>query len=179
MEARAVGHYKRVTAYTIAMARKMGLSKEEIGVIARGAFLQDIGTTAIRDDIVRKRDKLTDEETAILREHCHLGYKMISRIPSLAESAEIVYSHHERYDGLGYPRRLKGNEIPLGARLVAVANSLDAITSYPSYRHAQSFDLARKEIDLGSGRQFDPQIIEVFLEMPAKIWEDLRKDLEI
>jgi putative nucleotidyltransferase with HDIG domain len=168
------GHSRRVTVYTIAIARKMGLSKEEISVIARGAFLHDIGKMAIPDGILLKSGKLTDDEMAIMREHCYRGYKIISRIPFLAEAAEIVYSHHEHYDGLGYPRGLRGGEIPLGARLVAVANTLDAIISDLPYRPAQTVEAALKEIELWSGRQFDPQIVTAFLEMPDNIWKDLR-----
>jgi putative nucleotidyltransferase with HDIG domain len=168
------GHSRRVTAYTIAIARKMGLSKEEISVIARGAFLHDIGKMAIPDYILLKPGKLTDDEMAIMREHCYRGYKIISRIPFLAEAAEIVYSHHENYDGLGYPRGLRGDEIPLGARLVAVANTLDAIISDRPYHPAQTVEAALKEIELWSGRQFDPKIVTAFLEMPDNIWKVLR-----
>jgi putative nucleotidyltransferase with HDIG domain len=167
-------HSKRVTAYVIAMARKMGLPKEKINVIARGAFLHDIGKLAIPDDILRKPGKLTDDEVEIVRQHCYLGYKIISRIPFLAEAAEIVYSHQECYDGGGYPRGLKGKEIPLGARIVAVANTLDSMTSDLPYRAAQSFSSASEEIQRWSGCQFDPQMVKVFLEMPDNIWEDLR-----
>lgn len=176
--AEAKGHSKRVTAYTIAIARKMGLPKEEITVIARGAFLHDIGKIAIPDDIVRKPGKLTSDEAKIMLEHCFLGYKIISGIPFLAEAAEIVYSHHERYDGSGYPRGLKGDEIPLGARIFAVADTLDSITSDLPYREAQSFDDARAEIVRGAAHQFDPEIVSTFLDMPENIWEDLRKDID-
>jgi len=112
-----------------------------------------------------------------MREHCYRGYKIVSRIPFLAEAAEIVYSHQERYDGLGYPRGLKGEEIPLGARIFSIADTLDAMRSDRPYRPAQPFEAARKEIELWSGRQFDPEIVKVFLEMPENIWEDLRKDI--
>src|SRR4030088_534677 len=176
-DAETEGHSRRVTAFTIAIARKMGLAKEEINVIARGAFLHDIGKMAIPDAILLKPGKLTDDEMAIMREHCYRGYKIISRIPFLAEAAEIVYSHQERYDGQGYPRGLKGDEIPLGARMFSIADTLDAMTTTRPYRPAQSFDVAREEIKLWSGRQFDPQIVKVFLEMPENIWEDLRKDI--
>jgi putative nucleotidyltransferase with HDIG domain len=176
-DAETEGHSKRVTAFTIAIARKMGLSREEIRVIARGAFLHDIGKMAIPDEILNKPGKLTDEETAIMREHCYRGYKIISRIPFLAEAAEIVYSHQERYDGLGYPRGLKGNQIPLGARIFAIADTLDAMRSNRPYRAAQPIEAAREEIKLWAGRQFDPEIVKVFLEMPDNIWEDLRKDI--
>jgi len=139
--------------------------------------LHDIGKMAIPDDILRKPGKLTEDEMAIMKEHCFRGYKIISRIPFLSEAAEIVYSHQERYDGLGYPRGLKGDEIPLGARMFSIADTLDAMTSDRPYRPAQSFQAARKEIELWSGRQFDPQIVKIFLEMPDNIWEDLRKDI--
>jgi putative nucleotidyltransferase with HDIG domain len=170
-------HSKRVTAFTIAIARKMGLPKEEINVISRGAFLHDIGKMAIPDKILHKPGKLTDDEMAIMREHCYLGYKIISRIPFLAEAAEIVYAHQERYDGLGYPRGLKGDEIPLGARIFALADTLDAMRSKRDYRDAQTIQAVRKEIELWSGRQFDPKIVKVFLEMPDNIWEDLRNEI--
>jgi putative nucleotidyltransferase with HDIG domain len=171
------GHSRRVTAYTIAIARKIGLSKEEIDVIARGAFLHDIGKIAIPDDILGKPGKLTVDEMAIMREHAYLGYKMLSKIPFLAEAAQIVHAHQERYDGSGYPRGLKGEEIPLGARIFSIADTLDAMTMDRPYRPAQTFEAARKEIELWSGRQFDPLIVRVFLEMPDEIWKDLRKDI--
>jgi putative nucleotidyltransferase with HDIG domain len=171
------GHSRRVTAYTIALARKMGLPKEEINVIARGAFLHDIGKMAIPDEILYKPGKLTNEEMNIMREHCYRGYKMISRIPFLAEAAEIVYAHQERHDGLGYPRGLKGDEIPLGARIFSIADTLDAMTADRTRHPALTVEAARKEIELWAGRQFDPKIVDLFLEMPDNIWEDLRKDM--
>jgi HD-GYP domain-containing protein (c-di-GMP phosphodiesterase class II) len=171
------GNAKRVTAYTIGLARKMGLSKDAIGPIARGAFLHDIGKMSIPVHILTAPGKLTDDEMAIMREHPFRGYKIICGIPFLAEVAEIVYSHHERYDGQGYPRGLMGKQIPLGARIVAVTNTLDSITSDLPYRSAQTLDTAIKEIERWSGRQFDPQIVEAFLAMPPNIWKDLLKDL--
>jgi putative nucleotidyltransferase with HDIG domain len=176
-DAETEGHSKRVTAFTIAIARKMGLPKEEIDVIARGAFLHDIGKMAIPDAILLKPGKLTKEEMEIMKEHCYRGYKIISRIPFLAEAAQIVYAHQEHYDGQGYPRSLKGDQIPLGARIFSIADTLDAMTVDRPYRPAQSFEAARKEIQLWAGRQFDPRIVKVFLEMPDNIWEDLQKDI--
>jgi putative nucleotidyltransferase with HDIG domain len=170
-------HSRRVTAFTIAIASKMGLPKEEIKVIARGAFLHDIGKIAIPDEILNKPGKLTDDEMAIMREHAYSGYKMLSKIPFLAQAAEIVHAHQERYDGTGYPSGLKGDQIPLGARIFSIADTLDAMTMDRPYRPAQSFDAARKEIERWSGRQFDPRIVKVFLEMPDNIWEDLRRDI--
>src|SRR5206468_11645463 len=123
------GHSKRVTAYTIALARAMGISPAEIKVIARGAFLHDIGKMAIPDDILRKPGKLTPEEQELMREHCTRGYHMLRKIPFLSEAAEIVFAHQEHFDGTGYPNQLRGAEIPIGARIFAIADTLDAITS--------------------------------------------------
>lgn len=172
------GHSKRVTAFTIAIARAMGLSAERIRVIARGAFLHDIGKMAIPDAILRKPGPLTDEERAIMREHCYRGYQMLRKIPFLTEASEIVYSHQEKFDGTGYPRQLKHEEIPLGARIFAVADTLDAITSDRPYRAAQSIWAAREEIVRFEGSQFDPAVVRVFCEMPETIWEDLRKEID-
>ncbi|HZD93326.1 MAG TPA: HD domain-containing phosphohydrolase, partial [Candidatus Sulfotelmatobacter sp.] len=115
--------------------------------------------------------------TEIMREHCFRGYHMLKKIPFLFEAAEIVYSHQERYDGTGYPRGLRGNEIPLGARIFSIADTLDAITSDRPYRAAQTIQVAREEIERFAGRQFDPEVVRVFLEMPDTIWEDLRKEI--
>ena len=176
-DAETEGHSRRVTAYTIAIATKMGVPKEEIKMIARGAFLHDIGKMAIPDAILFKPGKLTPEEIVVMREHCYRGYQMVKKIPYLADAAEIVYSHQERYDGTGYPRGLKGDEIPLGARIFSVADTLDAITSNRPYRAAQSDSAAREEIKRWSGRQFDPEVVQTFLSIEEHIWPDLRKDV--
>ncbi len=176
-DAETEGHSRRVTAYTIAIAKKMGLQNEEIRIIARGAFLHDIGKIAIPDAILNKPAKLTPDETELMKEHAYKGYQLVSQIPFLAEAAEIVYAHQEKYDGTGYPRGLKGDQIPLGARIFAVADTLDAMTMTRAYRAAQSFQAARAEIKAWSGRQFDPGIVEVYLEMPDSIWEGLRNDI--
>src|SRR5437660_2554604 len=177
-DAETEGHSKRVTAFTIAMARAMGLSPDKIRIIARGAFLHDIGKMAIPDAILRKPGPLTRDETAIMQEHALRGYQMLRKIPFLSEASEIVYSHQEKYDGTGYPRGLKGEEIPLGARIFSVADTLDAITSDRPYRPAQTFAAARTEIMKFSGRQFDPDVVKVFLAMPSNIWEDLRREID-
>jgi putative nucleotidyltransferase with HDIG domain len=174
-DAETEGHSKRVTAFTIALARAVGLPKEQIAVIARGAFLHDIGKMAIPDAILRKPGKLSPEEVALMREHCHRGYHMLKKIPFLQDVAEIVYAHQEKFDGTGYPRGLKGEEIPLGARLFSVADTLDAMMSDRPYRPAQPFEAARKEISRWSGQQFDPEVVKVFLSMPEQIWVDLRE----
>jgi len=177
-DAETEGHSRRVTAFTIAIAQKMGLPKDDIRIIARGAFLHDIGKMAIPDKILTKPGKLTADEAEVMKEHAWYGYKIVKNIPFLSEAAEIVYSHQERYDGTGYPRRLKGEAIPLGARIFSVADTFDAITSDRVYRPKQTAEAARKEIELWSGRQFDPRIVEVFLGMPDDIWDDLRKNID-
>jgi putative nucleotidyltransferase with HDIG domain len=171
------GHSKRVTAYTIALARAIGINPAEIKVIARGAFLHDIGKMAIPDEILRKAGKLTPEEQEAMREHCTRGYQMLRKIPFLKEAAEIVFSHQEYFDGNGYPNGLRGNEIPIGARIFAVADTLDAITSDRPYRKARSFDAAREEILRYSGTQFDPSVVEVFLKIPNELWHELRSEI--
>jgi putative nucleotidyltransferase with HDIG domain len=171
------GHSKRVTAYTIALARAMGISPGEIKVIARGAFLHDIGKMAIPDEILRKPGKLTPEEQEVMREHCARGYQMLRKIPFLSEAAEIVFSHQEHYDGSGYPSGLHGAEIPVGARIFAIADTLDAITSDRPYRVARTFDAAREEILRCSGTQFDPAVVEVYLRIPNELWLELRTEI--
>jgi len=171
------GHSKRVTAFTMVIARAMGLPPEQVDVIARGAFLHDIGKMAIPDKILNKPGKLDPDEIAIMREHCFKGYQIVKKIPFLREACEIVYSHQEHFDGSGYPRGLKGNEIPLGARIFSVADTLDAIISDRPYRPARSFGEARKEIQVWAGRQFDPEVVDVFLKMPDDIFEDLRREI--
>lgn len=171
------GHSKRVTAYTIALARAMGISPAEIKVIARGAFLHDIGKMAIPDEILRKPGRLSLDEQQVMREHCTRGYNMLRKIPFLAGAAEIVFCHQEYFDGSGYPGGLRGEEIPIGARIFAVADTLDAITSDRPYRRANSFDAAREEILRCSGTQFDPAVVETFLKIPNELWQELRSEI--
>src|ERR1700723_1957489 len=169
------GHSRRVTAFTIAIARAMGVPRESVNTIARSAFLHDIGKMAIPDKILNKPGKLDADETAIMREHCFKGYQIVKKIPFLKEACDIIYSHQERFDGSGYPRGLKGKEIPLGARIFSVADTLDAITSDRPYRAARSLTVARQEIKDWAGVQFDPEVVEVFQQMPDEIFEELRR----
>jgi putative nucleotidyltransferase with HDIG domain len=159
------------------LARAMGIDAAKIKVIARGAFLHDIGKMAIPDEILRKPGELTPNEQEVVRKHCVHGYNMLSKIPFLKDTAEIVLAHQERYDGSGYPKGLKGDEIPIGARIFSIADSLDAITSDRRYRLARSFDVAQEEIQRCSGTQFDPEIVEQFLKIPNQIWCDLRSEV--
>ena len=168
------GHSRRVTAYTIALARSMGIDHADMKSIKHGAFLHDIGKMAIPDAILLKPGRLDPGELATMRRHCLLGFQIVRKIPFLREAAEIVFSHQEHYDGGGYPRQLRGDEIPLGARIFAVADTLDAITSDRPYRPGSPFSSARNEIARCSGTQFDPRVVDAFLAVPLKVWEELR-----
>ena len=176
-DAETEGHSKRVTAYTLALGRAVGLSEPQLRMVGRGAFLHDIGKMAIPDVILRKPGKLTEEERTIMRTHSELGYHMIRKIPYLREAAEIVYAHQECFDGSGYPRGLRGEEIPMGARIFALADTLDAITSNRPYRQANTIAAARKEVLRCAGTQFDPALVDVFLATPDSIWQDLREGI--
>jgi len=176
-DAETEGHCQRVTAFTITIAKAMGVDKGLLRHIARGAFLHDIGKMGVPDSILRKPGPLTDEERAIMRKHCEIGYAVLERIPFLKEAAEIVLSHQECYDGSGYPRGLKGEQIPLGARIFAVADTLDAMISDRPYRKALPIGVARDEIRRYSGRQFDPRVVEVFLSKPERLWVDLHENI--
>jgi HD-GYP domain-containing protein (c-di-GMP phosphodiesterase class II) len=113
-----------------------------------------------------------------MREHAFKGYQMLRKIPFLHEAANIVYCHQERYDGSGYPRGLKADQIPLGARIFAVADTFDAITSDRPYRAAQSISAARREIQRHAGRQFDPEVVETFLSISEDLWQELRDEID-
>lgn len=170
------GHSKRVTAYTIALAREVGVDAEHLRTIARGAFLHDIGKIATPDAILLKPGRLNLDEMTVMREHCRRGYDMVRKIPFLKDAAEIVYAHQECFDGTGYPRGLKGGQIPLGARIFAIADTLDAMTSDRPYRKGTTVAAARQEIQRCSGAQFDPAIVEAFLRMPEDSWTRLRQE---
>jgi putative nucleotidyltransferase with HDIG domain len=174
-DAETEGHCQRVTAFTITIARSMGVDKGLLRHIARGAFLHDIGKMGVPDSILRKPGPLTADERQIMRKHCEIGFAVLERIPFLKDAAEIVLAHQEFYDGSGYPRGLKGEEIPLGARIFAIADTLDAMISDRPYRKAQTISAARAEIQRYAGTQFDPQVVEVFMAHPEKIWAELHE----
>jgi len=174
-DAETEGHCQRVTAFTIRIAKAMGVDKGLLRHIARGAFLHDIGKMGVPDSILRKPGPLTTEEREIMRRHCEIGFSVLQRIPFLKEAAEIVLAHQECYDGSGYPRGLKGEQIPLGARIFAVADTLDAMISDRPYRKALPISAARDEIRRYSGRQFDPRVVEVFLAQPERVWMELHE----
>lgn len=176
-DAETEGHCQRVTAFTISIAKAMPVPNTYLPVLARAAFLHDIGKMAIPDGILRKPGPLTDDEKQIMRKHCEIGYNMLIRIPFLRDAAEIVLAHQEFYDGTGYPRGLKGDQIPLGARIFTIADSLDAMISDRPYRRALPMSHACQEIKRCAETQFDPKVVEVFLSIPEQHWIDLREHL--
>jgi putative nucleotidyltransferase with HDIG domain len=173
-DAETEGHCKRVTAFSMAICKKLHVESEKLPEIARGAFLHDIGKMAIPDNILRKPGPLSPDEQEVMRTHCKVGHEMLSRVPFLRGVAGIVLAHQERFDGTGYPRGLKGEDIPLGARIFAVADTLDAMTSDRPYRSALSQEEAKAEIQRCSGTQFDPRVVEAFLSIPDGTWKELR-----
>jgi len=171
------GHARRVTRYCLEIAKAMGCSQDEMHQLKRGAYLHDIGKIAIPDAILLKPAKLTSEEMAVMWAHPYIGYQFVGRISFLAEAAEIVLTHHERFDGSGYPQRLMGDEIPLGARIFAVADTLDAMTSDRPYRRALPYSAAREEIRQQSGRQFEPRVVDTFFSLPEQTWGKIRLEV--
>jgi len=171
------GHSRFVAAYTLLLARAAGIDQRgALGNLVRGALLHDIGKIGVPDAILNKTGPLTDLEYAVVRDHPVLGFEMIGRIPFLKEAAPIVLFHHERYDGGGYPCGLAGEEIPLGARIFALADTLDAITSDRPYRRGNNFDAAFREIERSKGGQFDPRIVDIFLSVRDSAWEQARSE---
>ena len=176
-DSQTAGHSQRVAAYATKIARELGGGEREIRTIARGAWLHDIGKLATPDAILLKPGALTETEWRVMRQHVEIGYDLVKRIPFLADAAEIVLTHHERWDGSGYPRGLRGAEIPFGARIFAVADTVDAMTSDRPYRSALLFEDAQEEIRRGSERRYDLQVASTFLNAPIEDWKRLRRSL--
>lgn len=172
------GHSVRVVEFTERLAREMGIVEPDLTDIRRGAMLHDVGKIGIPDAILRKPGPLDEQEWEIMRLHAELGHDMLKGIPFLEEPARIVLAHQERYDGTGYPRGLKGEQIPIGARIFAVADTFDAMTSDRPYRAALPYARARQEMIDCSGTQFDPQVVEAFLQVPEPEWEEIRRKVE-
>jgi putative nucleotidyltransferase with HDIG domain len=159
------GHTQRVTELTLRLARAMGVSEVELVHIRRGALLHDIGKMGVPDRILLKPGPLTAEEKEVMRRHPQYAYDMLWPIEHLRPALDIPYCHHERWDGSGYPRQLKGEQIPLAARIFAVVDVFDALTSDRPYRPAWPREKALEHIRRQAGRHFDPRVVEVFLRL--------------
>ena len=168
------GHSERVTAFTMELADRLNISDEELYHIERGALLHDIGKIGIPDRILLKPCSLTEDEWLEMRKHPIIGYQMCENIEMLRESALIILHHHEAWDGSGYPSGLKGDAIPLGARIFAVADTFDAMTSDRPYRNALPIKVACEEILRCSGGQFDPEVVSAFQKVDENLWKKIR-----
>ncbi len=168
------GHSQRVTRYCLELAQRCGCTADQMKQIRRGAYLHDIGKIGIPDSILLKEGKLSPEETTVMQTHVRIGYDVVCRVAFLAGAAEIVLTHQERWDGTGYPQGLAGPEIPVGARIFSIADTLDAMTSDRPYRRALALSAAREEIRREAGRQFDLEIVRVFLSVPDEVWVTIR-----
>lgn len=168
-------HSQRVRDYTLLLAERYGVSGNEMRAIELGALLHDVGKIAVPDPILLKPAGLSDEEREEMRRHPAEGYHVLQKIEFLREAAEIVYAHHERFDGTGYPRGLKGGDIPLGARLFAIADTFDALTSDRPYHAAIGYEEASRHIREKGGADFDPVVVEVFAKIDLAEWEGIRE----
>lgn len=171
-------HSYRVTEYAIILAKNFGVPYPDLTDIAKGALLHDIGKIGVPDHILMKPEKLTDDEMEIMRKHPIYGYNLLKKFRFLEQAAEIVLSHHENFDGTGYPHKISGKEIPLGARIFSVVDTFDAMTTSRSYRRAISYEDAIGLITQSSRSQFDPEIIEIFINIPNELWTNARTNIE-
>jgi response regulator RpfG family c-di-GMP phosphodiesterase len=173
------GHCERVTSFTMILAEAMGVPHQQYPDLERGALLHDVGKIGIPDRILFKPGPLNAAEWEIMRQHPVIGYRMCMKVRSLQKAAqEIVLCHHEQWDGSGYPQGLRGEEIPLGARIFAVADTMDAMTSNRPYRSALSLQEVSAELERCAGKQFDPQVVKAFFSIPASVWETLIENLK-
>lgn len=166
------GHSKRVRAYSLLLAEKMGITDDRfLESLGQGALLHDVGKIGIPDHVLLKAGPLTAQETQNMRRHPDLGAELVGRIAFLSAARDVVRAHHERFDGTGYPRALRGDSIPLAARVFAVADTFDALTTDRPYHAAAGFEDVACEIALQRGSQFDPRVVDAFLRIPFDAWE--------
>ncbi|HEX6183779.1 MAG TPA: HD domain-containing phosphohydrolase [Pyrinomonadaceae bacterium] len=169
------GHSERVVNFSLRLGRELGLDDERMRSLEFGSLLHDIGKIGVPDAILRKPAKLSEEEWVRMREHPLHGQKILRGIEFLEGASRVVAQHHERWDGSGYPLGLRGEEIDLNARIFAVADAFDAITSDRVYRAGRSYDEALAELDGHAGRQFDPRVVEAFRHVPREEWDEIRR----
>jgi ribonuclease P protein subunit RPR2 len=171
-------HAERVAAYGIEISRAIGLRLADGHELEFGFLLHDIGKVAIPDAILYKPGKLTEKERALMAQHPVIGAEIVRDIDFLGDATKVVRSHHERWDGGGYPDGLAGEEIPLAARVFSVADVLDALTSDRPYRPASTLAVAREMIVEGSGSQFDPRVVESFSTIPDAVFEHIARQIK-
>ncbi|HUF04698.1 MAG TPA: HD domain-containing phosphohydrolase [Aridibacter sp.] len=169
------GHSERVVTFSLRLGHELGLSHDALRDLELGALLHDIGKIGVPDAILRKPSKLTEQEWEKMKLHPVHGYRILRNIPFLGGAARVVFQHHERWDGTGYPSRLKGETIDIGARIFAVIDAFDAMISDRVYRRGRPYEEAVKELDACAGSQFDPLIVEAFRNVPREDWDFLRE----
>ncbi|MBV8859278.1 MAG: response regulator [Acidobacteria bacterium] len=169
------GHSERVVNFSLRLGQELGLDAEQMRSLEFGSLLHDIGKIGVPDAILRKPAKLTEEEWVRMREHPLHGQKILRGIEFLEGAAKVVAQHHEKWDGGGYPLGLRGAQIDLNARIFAVADAFDAITSDRVYRAGRSYGEALAELDAYAGRQFDPHVVEAFRRVPPEEWDEIRR----
>lgn len=172
------GHSVRVVEYAVEIATAMRVTEPALTWIRKGAILHDVGKIGIPDAILHKRGRLTPDEWAQMKKHPEMGYQMLEHIDFLKPALEIVLCHQERYDGTGYPRGLKGDGIPIGARIFSVVDAFDAMTSDRPYRPAMTIDAARAEIESCGGSQFDPDVVRAFMGVEPGRWSAIRRRVQ-
>ena len=178
LEARDVetnGHSERVVSYCLRLGKEVGLGDRDLITLEHGALLHDIGKIGVPDGILLKRGALTEEEWSYMRRHVDYGAQILKGIDFLAGATQIVAQHHERYDGSGYPNGMEADRICLGARIFAVADAVDAMTSDRPYRAGRSFEDAADELIRCSGAHFDPSVVQAFTAVPLDLWRELRQ----
>jgi putative nucleotidyltransferase with HDIG domain len=174
----ARGHSSRVTVFAQAMARRIGLDKERVSILRLGAILHDVGKLAVPSTVLLKRGPLTESEFGQMRRHPAAGARMLQSLGAPPTILPVVLHHHERWDGSGYPAGQKGEEIPLEARVLSIADSFDAMTSTRPYRAPKGPDEAMQELERCAGTQFDPELVEAFAEawaegeLGALVWQE-------
>jgi response regulator RpfG family c-di-GMP phosphodiesterase len=178
LDTRDVGtesHSRRVHGYALATAREYGMPEAELSDLAHGVLLHDIGKIGIPDAILLKPGPLTPDEWKTMRTHPEIGKRLIENIPFLRGAVPIVYSHHEKWDGSGYPHGLSGEGIPVGARIFSVVDAFDAMTFDRPYSKAIGFDAAKAELKRCAGSHFDPSVVEAFLRVPELLLDEIRR----
>lgn len=167
------GHSDRVSEYSVLIGKYMNLSEDDLEKLKIGGLFHDIGKIGVPDSILLKESKLTDEEYSEIKNHPSIGKHILSNAAIFQDIIPIVYHHHEKFDGFGYPGRLKGEEIPLLARIAAIADTFDAMTSKRSYRNALPIEVVREEFQKFSGTQFDPELVTIFLDILDNHYEEI------
>jgi len=172
------GHSRRVMEYSVGIAKHLKLQEKDVYKLKTSALLHDIGKIGISDVILHKEFGISDKELATIKKHPEIGTNILRAIGSFKDLVPIVYHHHERFDGTGYPQGIYGEQIPLLARIIAIADSFDAMTSTRHYRKALSIDNALLEIELNGGKQFDPSISNIFVDHFGSIFDEVLKNIE-